>query len=124
MRSSRDWTRAGERIGHICGSRLEERELRVEILGELRRAIEFDAYAWLLTDPATAVGCAPFADVPCLPELPTLIKLKYLTAINRWTAMAGSASPVRLLRETTGGDLASSLIWRAMLHRHDVTDVA
>ena len=29
-------------------------------------------------------GSAPLADVPCLPELPRLIRLKYLTTVNRW----------------------------------------
>ena len=35
----------------------------------LRRTVGFDAYSWLMTDPETAVGTAPLADVPCLPEL-------------------------------------------------------
>jgi hypothetical protein len=32
------------------------------------------------------VGSAPLADVPCLHELPRLIRLKYLT--NRWTTLS------------------------------------
>jgi hypothetical protein len=28
----------------------------------------------------------PLADVPCLAELPKLIRLKYSTELNRWTA--------------------------------------
>jgi hypothetical protein len=39
--------------------------------------IDFDAYVWLQTDPVTAVGAAPPADVPCLPELSTLVKAMY-----------------------------------------------
>jgi hypothetical protein len=45
------------------------------------------------------VGAAPLADVPCLPELPRLIRLKYLTDVNRWTALE---APVALLRAVTG----------------------
>jgi hypothetical protein len=52
------------------------------VLAVLRLAIGFDAYVWLLTDPETLVGSAPLADVPCLPELPRLIRLKYLTTVN------------------------------------------
>ena len=54
--------------------------LRRQVLAILREVIDFDAYVWLLTDPVTTVGAAPLADVPCLPELPALIKAKYATA--------------------------------------------
>jgi len=30
--------------------------LRLEALDAIRRAVSFDAYAWLLTDPETSVG--------------------------------------------------------------------
>ena len=39
----------------------DERKLRAGILDELRTAITFDAYAWLLTDPSTEVGTVPLA---------------------------------------------------------------
>jgi DNA-binding NarL/FixJ family response regulator len=82
--------------------------------------VGFDAYAWLLTDPDTSVGSSPLADVPCLRELPRLILLKYLTALNRWTLLR---TPVALA-EATGGDLSRSLVWRELLSRYGVTDVA
>src|ERR1700683_4831344 len=81
----------------------------------------FDAYAWLLTDPETEVGSAPLADVPCLPELPRLIRLKYLTLVNRWTALP---SPVAFLTTATGGHLERSLVWKELLSRYQVSDVA
>ena len=87
----------------------------------LRRVIGFDAYVWLVTDPETSVGSAPLADVPCLPELPRLIRLKYLTTVNRWTSMI---TPVASLRQATGGDLARSLLWRELLCRYQVGDIA
>lgn len=112
-----------ERIwDHAADAGTDARTLRSQILEELRRAVPFDAYAWLLTDPRTAVGAAPVADVPWITELPRQIRLKYCTAVNRWTALGDS--PVALLREETGGDLAQSLVWRDLLARHGVHDVA
>jgi DNA-binding CsgD family transcriptional regulator len=91
------------------------------LIDELRRVVPFDAYAWLLTDPETEVGSAPLADVPCLPELPRLIRLKYLTEINRWTALE---DPVASLSLATEGDLGRSVVWRELLSRYSVNDVA
>ncbi len=108
-------------IVRICGSATDARELRLLLVDEICRAVPFDAYAWLLTDPETAVGSSPLAAVPCLPELPNLIRLKYLTDLNRWTALAG---PVALLGKTSGGELSRSLVWRELLHRYGVVDVA
>lgn len=96
--------------------------LRLHLLREIRQVLGFDAYAWLLTDPETSVGSAPLADVPCLPELPRLIRLKYLTEVNRWTT-PGDA-PVALLREATGDDPSRSRLWRELLSRYGVGDVA
>jgi DNA-binding CsgD family transcriptional regulator len=79
--------------------------------------IGFYAYAWLLTDPETTVGCAPLADVPCLSELPRLIRLKYVTDTNRWTSLTGPA----LLAD---GELPRSLLWRDLLAGYGVTDIA
>lgn len=92
------------------------------MLDELRRVIGFQAYAWILTDPQTAVGVAPVADVPWMAELPGHIRMRYLTPVNRWTALGDV--PVALLHETTGGELAKSMLWRELLVRHGVTDAA
>ena len=76
---------------------------------------------WLITDPETSVGSSPLADVPCLPELPQSIRLKYLTTVNRWTSLpCGAVS----LAGATGGDLSQSLIWRELLCRYQVSDIA
>jgi len=58
-------------ILQLCRGDADARTLRLEVLAVLRRVIGFDAYVWVVTDPETSVGCAPLADVPCLPELPT-----------------------------------------------------
>ncbi|MGB9377238.1 MAG: helix-turn-helix transcriptional regulator [Mycobacteriales bacterium] len=114
--------RSGRRIRKICEAAIDARALRLAILEELAKVVGFDAYAWPLTDPQTEIGSAPLADVPCLPELPQLIRLKYLTPVNRWTTML--SSPVATLREATGGDLSLSLLWRDLLSRYDIGDVA
>jgi DNA-binding CsgD family transcriptional regulator len=121
MGSSAAYARARETILRICRGEVDTRTLRLEVLGAIRRATGFDAYAWLLTDPETSVGSSPLADVPCLPQLPQLIRLKYLTSVNRWT---GLPSAVASLHEATGGALSQSLMWRELLCRYGVTDIA
>jgi DNA-binding CsgD family transcriptional regulator len=105
------------RVIRLCGEHSDARDLRLAILDELRADVGFDAYSWLLTDPETEVGCAPLADVPCLPELPRLIRLKYLTAVNRWTRLE---APIGIL----GDRRDDSLVWRDMLAGYGVDDVA
>jgi DNA-binding CsgD family transcriptional regulator len=111
-----------DRIVRICASGADARELRLRLLPEIARMVAFDAYAWVLTDPATSVGSAPLADVPSLAELPQLIRLRYLTALNRWTTLTDP--PVAVLSRATEGDLSRSLVWRELLRRYDVVDVA
>ena len=114
--------RAVDRITRRCREHDDARELRLAVVEELRSVIAFDAYAWLLTDPVTEVGGSPIAEVPWLEELPRQILLKYLTPVNRWTAL--SQPPVGCLRAVTGDRLEESLVWRELLVRYDVTDVA
>ncbi len=113
--------RVVQRVTRVCGEHEEARGLRLAVLEEIRGAAPFDAYSWLLTDPETEVGCAPLADVPCLPELPRLIRLKYLTPVNRWTRLD---VPVAFLRAATGDQRERSLVWREMLAGYGVNDVA
>ena len=122
MALSAESAQSRQRVARICDSAADARTLRLRLLDEIQQAIGFDSHAWLLTDPQTSVGSAPLADVPCLPELPRLIRLKYLTDINRWTTLR--SPPVALLREVTAGDLSRSLLWRDLLSGYGVVDVA
>jgi DNA-binding CsgD family transcriptional regulator len=99
----------------------DDRALRAQVLDVIQRFVSFDAYAFLLTDPATTVGCSPLAEVPDLATLPDLIRLKYLTSVNRWTGLprSGCAS----LHAVTGGRLEQSLLWREHLSGLGVLDV-
>ena len=121
MGSAAAYARARETILRICRGEADARTLRLEALDAIRRTVGFDAYAWLLTDPETSVGSSPLADVPCLPQLPRLIRLKYATAVNRWTGLPSAAAS---LYETTGGTLSLSLMWRELLSQYQVTDIA
>ena len=98
--------------------------LRLRVLDVLRGMVGFDAHVWLLTDPVTTVGAAPLAAVPCLPELPALIKAKYATPINRWTVLQRQASPAGRLHHAADGDLARSRVWREVMSRYGIGDVA
>lgn len=95
--------------------------LRRRILEVVRSVIPFDAFAFLVTDPATCVGCSPLAEVPDLANLPDLIRLKYLTVVNRWTTLP--ADGCRTLLEATGGRPERSLLWREGLDAFGVVDV-
>lgn len=110
-----------DRIAQICGQGLDGRALRIGLLNEIRGEVPFDAYVWLLTDPESCVGSAPLADVPSLADLPALIRLKYLTPINRWTTLP-SNTPTSLIA-ATGDDPSRSLVWRELLQRYGVSDV-
>lgn len=120
-----DEREARRRIDAAAAADLDDRSLRLAVLDEVRRVVPFQAFAWVLTDPRTEVGSAPLADIPYLDlptDLPRLVRLKYLTAVNRWTALG--AGQVATLTAATGGDLSRSLVWRDLLARHAVVDVA
>jgi DNA-binding CsgD family transcriptional regulator len=102
---------------------VEERDvtgLRQQVLDLIREVVPYDAHIWLLTDPVTAVGAAPHAVVPCLPELPALIKAKYLTPVGRWTTQTATTAT---LHGTTHGELSQSRSWRDVMSRYGVRDV-
>jgi DNA-binding CsgD family transcriptional regulator len=109
-------------VEHIAGTGADDRAYRSQVLDVIQRFVPFDAYAFLLTDPATTVGCSPLAEVPNLATLPHLIRLKYLTSVNRWTELptSGCAS----LQQATHGHPEQSLLWRAHLADLGILDVA
>lgn len=99
----------------------DDRALRGRLLEVIKDFVPFDAYAFLLTDPVTSVGCSPVAEVPNLLALPDLIRLKYLTPVNRWTGLP--ASGCASLQQATGGRLDESLLWREHLAGLGILDV-
>ena len=111
-----------ERIDTISQRHVDERELRIAVLAELRTAIPFDAFAWLLTDPVTCVGSSPVADVPDLSDLPRVIRAKYLTTVNRWTSLDAGVAATHV--GSTSGDRSEVDPWCSMLSSYGICDVA
>lgn len=108
-------------VESIDAASADDRALRAQILDVIRRFVPFDAFAFLLTDPTTAVGCSPVAEVPSLATLPDLIRLKYLTTVNRWTRLP--ASGCATLQGATDGRPEQSLLWREYLAGLGIVDV-
>lgn len=115
---------ARKRIDAIGAAEPDARALRQAALDVIGGVVDFDAYVWLLTDPVSTVGTAPLADSPCLSELPALIRSKYATPVNRWTALLKRPSPVALLATEVGNDLSRSRVWREVMSRYAIGDVA
>ena len=105
-----------EAILRHCRAGLPGRRLRLAVVEQLRQTMRFDAFVWVLTDPLTSVGVDPVADVPGVTDLPRTIRLKYATAVNRWTAFEGVT---RL-----GDRAAESPLWREVQQPLGVVDVA
>lgn len=103
-------------VDRLAAQRTDSRVFRAQVLDRLRRVVGFDWYAWVLTDPATTVGVDPLAHLPDLAVLPAVVRLKYLTVVNRWTSLNGVA---RL-----GGHATESALWREVQGGYGVADVA
>ena len=115
-------TRLVAAVEHSAFTGADDRAFRARVLDVIRRFVPFDSYAFLLTDPATTVGCSPVAEVPDFATLPHLIRLKYLTAVNRWTGLPPSGCAT--LQQATAGRPEQSLLWREHLAGLGIVDVA
>jgi DNA-binding CsgD family transcriptional regulator len=93
------------------------------VLSELGRVVPFIAFVWPLSDPVTGTGISPMARIPYPEDLPLLIRLKYLTALGRWTTLAGRGPQVRTLLSETDGNPSQSLVWDGLMKRYEVSDV-
>ena len=89
---------------------------RADVLHRLQPMIEFDWYVWALTDPVTGVGIDPVARIPDIRDAARAIRLKYLTATNRWTTLDVAAA--------LGDRAPHSLLWRELQEPAGVVDVA
>ncbi|TDD60590.1 LuxR family transcriptional regulator [Kribbella antibiotica] len=74
--------------------------MREQVLTAVRPVVPFDGYVWVLTDPVTCVGTAPLAAVPGLawPELPGLVRWRYLEHGTRWTDLRAAGTAVNSFR--------------------------
>jgi DNA-binding CsgD family transcriptional regulator len=108
--------RVRDAVVRHCHAGLGGRALRIAVIEELRRAVEFDGYVWVLTDPVSCVGVDPLADVPGVADLARTVRLKYATPLNRWTTLEGVAG--------LGDRAQSSQLWREVQQPLGVVDVA
>ena len=108
--------RTRDAVDRLGAKQTDSRVFRAEVLDHLRRVVGFDWYAWVLTDPVTEVGVDPLAHLPELTVLPTVVRLKYLTAVNRWTSLDVAAA--------LGDRATDSPLWRDVQRSYDVVDVA
>lgn len=72
-------------VERVCARSVDSRRVRADVLDRMSREMPVDAYAFVLTDPATGVGVDPLASIPDVRELPRLIALRYTTSLQRWT---------------------------------------
>lgn len=112
-----------ERLGR--GS-LTPKALREQLLSAVRKALPFDGHVFALTDPVTRVGTSPLADIPGLawPDLPHLIRWRYLTRINRWTDLLDAGVGASSLLQVTAGRPEMSPLWQHALRGLGVVDTA
>ena len=99
----------------------DDRALRRGVVEALGRFVPFGPFAFLVTDPETAVGVSPLAEVPDLSVLPRLIRAKYLSRTLRWTHLP--SSHVGTLAQVTGGRPELSPVWVEVQREAGVTDV-
>lgn len=96
--------------------------MRVALVDAVRELVPFGSYVWALTDPETEVAISPLADVPepIVAELPQLIRLRYLTTVNRWSMRDAVAAS---LYAATNGVPARSVLY-GLLGPRGVGDIA
>jgi DNA-binding NarL/FixJ family response regulator len=113
-----------DRIERLCRGSLTAKALREQVVDEVRRAVPFDGYLFMLIDPVTRVGVSPLADLPMLPwpRLPGLIRARYLTRLNRWDVLLDDGVAAASLVAATGGHLEESLLWAEVQRELGVTD--
>ena len=121
MRRSLPGVELDDRIDALAQRGLADRALRGAILQAISPMVPFDSYVWLSTDPETAVGCVPLAEVPDVRQVPSLIRNRYLVEERHW------ANPLTHVVTTLAGASNGTLgqrTWTEQLAVHGVTDVA
>ena len=115
-----------DRIERLSRGSLTAKALREEVVAEVRRVVGFDGYVFMLTDPATRVGCSPLADVPMLPwpQLPGLIRARYLTRLNRWPELLEAKVASASLVAASGREPSRSRMWDEFQRELGIVDVA
>ncbi len=106
---------AVDAVARLAPGAAGSRAYRAAVLEVLRRAVGFDWFVWVLTDPVTSVGVDPVAHIHDLSLVPRVVRLKYATAVNRWTGL----DDVAVLGDRAG----ESPLWRQVQREAGVVDV-
>jgi DNA-binding CsgD family transcriptional regulator len=96
--------------------------LRLDLLDAIRRVVGFDAYAWLVTDPETSVGCAPLApeDRDIAVSIKETSPTERLALFGR--AFGLSARESELLHHLASGGDTRDLARQMFVSEHTVQD--
>jgi DNA-binding CsgD family transcriptional regulator len=107
--------RAVDATARLAREATESRPFRTAVLEVLRGSVGFDWFVWVLTDPVTSVGTDPLAHIHDLSLVPRTIRLKYATAVNRWTGLDRAA--------VLAGRAGESPLWSQVQRDAGVVDV-
>lgn len=117
----RDRTRA--RIERLCAAAFDPERLCLEVIGQLQRAVGFDAYCWPLTDPASGTAGLAVFDLPLGADMARYIHLHHgVNNVNRHTTLAAGRSRTATLYSATSGDLHRCVHWRESLRPYGIRD--
>jgi DNA-binding CsgD family transcriptional regulator len=91
--------------------------LRVRVLRELRRVVDFDAAFFAAADPETLLFTAAFADEPLVESGPLFLANEFGEApdVNRFAHLATGADAVATLDAATSGHRGQSPRWREIM---------
>lgn len=104
-------TRARAELDRLTAARIDNDEFGWEAAATLRRAIGFDGWCWMLTDPASRMGTRDISHNEIVaPAVCSFLRRHPDAWEDCWDQCVGQ--PVRVLSEATSGDLARDPAWR------------
>lgn len=105
-------SRCRERLTALSKSGADSRELRLEAIALLRRAIGFDRWCWPTADPAAALHLTGIGELDNWQALPRMILLEQTCdPFNAMPRLAEGPLRAGILSVATRGDLARSARW-------------
>jgi DNA-binding CsgD family transcriptional regulator len=122
MSTERARRRAAERVRALADANLAAEELRRAAVAELRRAIGFDRWCFVLADPVSLMPVGGVAETDFFPALPRMVELEQLGDPTSKHRLARSASATAALSALTRGDLARSRRWDECLRPFGIGD--
>lgn len=122
MSTERGRRRAAERVRALADAGLPADELRRAAIAELRRAVGFDRWCFVLADPVSLMPVGGVAETDFFPSLPRMVELEQIGDPTSKHTLALTPRPTAALSALTGGDLARSPRWDECLRRYGLGD--